>query len=183
MSGLIGRIPVMKLQKAFDITRGDVVAFVGAGGKTSTLIGLGTELAEAGLRVLAMTTTCVGVDQLDLMPYATTLDNGMKHLSMALGENRFVFLYGDIRSSEVYGPPPDFIPRLLDSVDSDVILIEADSARGLSLKAPKANEPIIPPETTLVVPMAGLSALGQPLDEQHVYNPQAIDERYGFGLG
>jgi molybdenum cofactor cytidylyltransferase len=183
MSGHIGRIPAMKLQKAFDITPGDVVAFIGAGGKTSTLIGLGHELAEAGLRVLAMTTTCVGVDQLDLMPYATSVDNGMKHLSMALGANRFVFLYGDIRSSEVFGPPPDFIPRLLDSVDSDVILIEADSARGLSLKAPKDDEPIIPPETTLVVPMAGLSALGQPLDEQHVYNPQAIDERYGFGLG
>jgi molybdenum cofactor cytidylyltransferase len=173
----------MKLQKAFDITPGDVVAFIGGGGKTSTLIGLGHELAEAGLRVLAMTTMHIGVDQLDLMPYSTTLDNGTKHLSMALGENRFVFLYGDIRSSEVYGPSPDCIPRLLDSVDSDVILIEADDSHGLALKAPESHEPIIPPETTLVIPIAGLSVLGQPLDEQHVYNPQAIDERYGFGLG
>src|SRR5690349_15702021 len=123
----------MKLQKAFDITPGDVVAFVGAGGKTATLISLGHELAEAGLRVLAMTTTHISVDQLDLMPYATTLDNGAKHLSMALGQHRFVFLYGDIRSSEVYGPPSGCIPRLSDSVDSDVILIEADDSRGLSL--------------------------------------------------
>lgn len=173
----------MKLQKAFDITPGDVVAFVGAGGKTATLISLGHELAEAGLRVLAMTTTHIGVDQLDLMPYATTLDNGTKHLSMALGQNRFVFLYGDIRSSEVYGPAQDCIPRLLDSVDSDVILIEADHSHGLSLKAPEAHEPLIPPEATLVIPMAGLSVLGQPLDEAHVYNPQAIEDRYGFGLG
>jgi molybdenum cofactor cytidylyltransferase len=173
----------MKLQKAFDITPGDVVAFVGAGGKTSTLIGLGHELAQAGLRVLATTTHRISVDQLDMMPYATTLDNGTKHLSMALSENRFVFLYGDIRSSKVHGPPTDCIPRLLDSVDSDVILIEADGARGLSLKAPKPHEPIIPPEVTLVVPIAGLSVLGQPLDEEHVYNPEAIDERYGFGLG
>ena len=173
----------MKLQKAFDITPGDVVAFVGAGGKTATLIGLGHELAEAGLRVLAMTTTHISVDQLDLMPYATTLANGTKHLSMALGENRFVFLYGDIRSSQVYGPPSDCIPRLLDSVDSDVILIEADDSHGLSLKAPAPHEPLIPPEATLVIPMAGLSVLGKPLDEAHVYNPQAIEERYGFGLG
>jgi molybdenum cofactor cytidylyltransferase len=173
----------MKLQKAFDINPGDVVAFVGAGGKTSTMIALGHELAEAGLRVLATTTTRISVDQLDLMPYATTLDNGTKHLSMALGQNRFVFLYGDIRTSKVHGPPSDSILRLLDSVDSDVILIEADGARGLPLKAPKPHEPVIPPETTLVVPIAGLSALGQPLDEEHVYNPEAIDERYGFGLG
>jgi molybdenum cofactor cytidylyltransferase len=173
----------MKLQKAFDITPGDVVAFVGAGGKTSTLIAMGHELADAGLRVLATTTTCVSVDQLDLMPYAMTLDGGTKHLSMALGENRFVFLYGSIRSSEVHGPSPDTIPNLLDSVDSDVILIEADGAGGLPLKAPKAHEPVIPPETTLVVPIASLSVLGQPLDEEHVYNPEAIDKRYGFGLG
>jgi molybdenum cofactor cytidylyltransferase len=172
----------MKLQKAFEITPGDVVAFVGAGGKTSTLISLGHELAEAGLRVLATTTSGLSVDQLDLMPYATTLDNSTKHLSMALSDHRFVFLYGGIRFSQVQAPPMNCIPRLLDSVDSDVILIEADGAEGLPLKAPLPDEPVIPPETTLVIPMASLSVLGQPLDEHHVYNAQAIDERYGFGL-
>jgi hypothetical protein len=29
----------------------------------------------------------------------STLDKGTRHLSMALGENRFVFLYGGIRGS------------------------------------------------------------------------------------
>src|SRR5574341_1710032 len=138
----------MKLQKAFDISPGEVVALIGAGGKTSTMVALGHELAEAGMRVLATTTTRIGVDQLDLMPYATTLDEGTRHLSLALGENRFVFLYGGIRGSKVYGPGEEMIPRLLDSVDSDVLLIEADGARGLPLKAPKSHEPVIPHETT-----------------------------------
>ncbi len=173
----------MKLQKAFDISPGEVVAFVGAGGKTSTMVALGHELAEAGLRVLATTTTRIGVDQLDLMPFSTTMDEGTRHLSLALGENRFVFLYGGIRGSKVHGPGDDVIPRLLDSVDSDVLLIEADGARGLPLKAPKSHEPVIPNETTLVVPIASLSVLGQPLDEEHVYNAEAIDARYGFGIG
>ncbi len=173
----------MKLQKAFEIVPGDVVALIGAGGKTSTLIALGHELAQAGLRVLATTTSQIAIDELDLMPYATTLDAGMAHLSLALGENRFVFLYRDIKNNQVYGPDAKLIPRLLDSVDSDVLLIEADQADGLPLKAPLAGEPNIPPETTLVVPMASLAVLGQPLDEEHVYNATAIDERYGFLLG
>lgn len=173
----------MKLQKAFDITPGDVVAFVGAGGKTSTMVAMGHELAQAGLRVLATTTTRIGVDQLSLVPFATTLDEGIRHLSLALGENRFVFLYGDVRGSKAYGPGEEWIPRLLDAVDSDVLLIEADGARGLPLKAPKSHEPVIPAETTLVVPIASLSVLGQPLDDEHVYNAEAIDARYGFGLG
>jgi hypothetical protein len=36
----------MKLHQAFNITRGDVVAFIGAGGKTSILVNLGYELAD-----------------------------------------------------------------------------------------------------------------------------------------
>ncbi len=173
----------MKLQKAFEIVPGDVVAFVGAGGKTSTLIALGHELASAGLRVLATTTNQIAAEELDLMPYATTLDSGMTHLSLALGENRFVFLYDYIKNTQVHGVDVKQIPRLLDSVDSDVLLIEADHAGGLPLKAPLADEPNIPSETTLVIPMASLAVLGQPLDEEHVYNATAIDERYGFLLG
>ncbi len=173
----------MKLQKAFEIVPGDLVALIGAGGKTATLIALGHELAQAGLRVLATTTSQIAVDELDLMPYSATLDDGMAQLSLALGENRFVFLYSEIRNSQVYGPDAKFIPRLLDSVDSDVLLIEADHADGLPLKAPFEGEPNIPPETTLVIPMASLSVLGQPFDDEHVYNATAIDERYGFLLG
>lgn len=173
----------MKLHRAFDIVRGDVVAFIGAGGKTSTLLNLGHELAEMGWRVTATTTTRINADQLDLMPYAITPGEGMGMLSKALSEFGFVFVYDQIRSGYVYGPPQDYVSQLLDSVDSDVMLVEADSARGLPLKAPFDDEPLIPPETSLVVPITSVSVLGQELDEEHVYNAQAIIDRYGFGEG
>ena len=47
----------MKLEHAFDLNRGEVVSFIGAGGKTSLLVSMGYELAEAGWRVLATTST------------------------------------------------------------------------------------------------------------------------------
>ncbi|GIL11865.1 MAG: MoeA-like protein [Chloroflexota bacterium] len=147
------------------------------------MIALGYELAEAGLRVLATTTTRIGDDQLGLVPYAARLDTSMSAVSLALNDHRFVFLYDEIRQNKVYGATCEQIPRLLDSIDSDVLLIEADGARGLPLKAPKAHEPVIPAEATLVMPVASLSVLGQPLDEEHVYNAEAIDTRYGFGIG
>ena len=43
-----------------------------------------------------------------------------------------------------------------------------------------AGEPRIPPETSLVVAVASLSALGQPLDDEHIYNPSDMIDRYGF---
>lgn len=173
----------MNLQQAFDVTRGDVIAFIGAGGKTSALIALGHELAEAGWRVLATTTTVISDDQLRLMPHALTYRSQPRIISEALTEHGFVFLYDTIQRGQVYGPAMEWTREILDHVDSDVLLIEADGASGLPLKAPYQNEPSIPPETTLVIPIASLSALGQPLDDEHVYNSQAMIERYGFYPG
>jgi molybdenum cofactor cytidylyltransferase len=173
----------MKLQQALDIVRGDVVAFIGAGGKTSTLMNLGYELAEAGWRVMATTTTYIDADQLNLAPCSVQVRAGTEALSKALNEHRFAFLYDVFRNGRVYGPSPDYIPRLLDSVDSDVLLIEADKAEGMLLKAPTAGEPVIPPETSLVVPVASLSVLDYDLDDEHVYNVKGIVERYGFPEG
>ncbi|MBC7812746.1 MAG: putative selenium-dependent hydroxylase accessory protein YqeC [Burkholderiales bacterium] len=173
----------MKLRAAFNIAPGDVVAFIGAGGKTSALMSLGHELADDGLRVLATTTTRISEAELELMPHAMTPSSGAVALSKALGEHRFVFLYDEIRGDKVYGPSPHLIPQLLDSLDSDVLLIEADNSNGRALKAPYEQEPVIPAEATLVVPVAGLSILGKALTDKHVYNPQAITERYGFVEG
>jgi molybdenum cofactor cytidylyltransferase len=173
----------MKLHQAFNVTRGDVVAFVGAGGKTSILVNLGYELAGMGWRVLATTTTRIGEDQLALIPHALPPEADRDAISAALTQHQFVFLYDSIREGKIYGPSPDGISGLLDTVDSDVMLVEADGSRGLPLKAPFHYEPVIPPETSLVVPIASLDVLGQPLDNQHVYNPEAIIERYGFAKG
>lgn len=173
----------MKLHEAFEIMRGDVVSFIGAGGKTSTMVALGYELMEAGWRVLATTTTRIGEDQLTLMPHALTTSEHVDVISQALTDHRFLFLYDQIQKNKVIGPNPGVISHLMDTIDSDVILIEADGARGLPLKAPYEHEPVIPQETSLVIPIASLSALGKPLDEEHVYNVDAIINRYGFVKG
>ncbi len=82
----------MKLRQALNVARGEVVAFVGAGGKTSALLSLGHELVEAGWRVMATTTAQIAADQLDLVPQVLRAGMGMGALSNALGDSRFVFL-------------------------------------------------------------------------------------------
>lgn len=173
----------MQLKEAFDITRGDVVAFIGAGGKTSTLIGLGYELAEQGWRVLATTTATMQADHLNLLPNPWLYRDDPQALSEALSQHRFVFVYDHVRGERLYGPAVDWTRRILDQVDSDVLLVEADRAGGLPLKAHRDNEPIIPQETTLVIPIASLTAINQPLDDEHIYNSKAMVEKYGFHPG
>ena len=173
----------MKLATAFRVARGDIVAFIGAGGKTATLHALGHELAEAGWRVLATTSTRIPAEQLDFFPLALPAKSSPTQINDALDGQRFVFLYDEIRDTLASGLHEARIPQLLDRVASDILLIEADDARGLPLKAPLAHEPRIPAEATLVVAVASLTALGAPLDERHVYNHRAIQSRYGFGEG
>lgn len=173
----------MKLRHAFSIQRGDVVSFIGAGGKTSALVGLGYELLEQGWRVLATTTTTCSQEQLRFVPHAMRGDASRSDLSQALSEFGFVFLYDFIRDERVYGLSLSTIHQLLDQVDSDVLLVEADRADGLPLKAPFADEPIIPLQTSLVIPVASLKALDQPLDDAHIYNAQAMIDKFGFYPG
>jgi molybdenum cofactor cytidylyltransferase len=173
----------MKLHQAFDVVRGDVVAFIGAGGKTSALIGLAYELHDLDWRVLATTTTTILEDQLQLIPHAMLYTSEPKQISEALSEHGFVFLYDRLHNGKVYGSPVGKIKQLLDTVDSDVLLIEADDADGMLLKAPYPDEPAIPNEASLVIPIASLGVLNQPFDEKHIYNPDAIIEKYGFYKG
>ncbi len=170
----------MRFEQAFEVVPGDVVAFIGAGGKTSLMVGLGYDLAEAGWRVLATTTTRLSTDQLDLFPCTMSAMAAPRKISDALTEHQFVLLHDQIRGGHVYGPPVEWTRSLLDSVDSDILLVEADDAAGKPFKAPRADEPQVPNETSLVISVASLRALGLPLDKEHIYNPAAMIERYGF---
>jgi molybdenum cofactor cytidylyltransferase len=173
----------MRLLDAFDILPGEVVSIIGAGGKTSLMIGLGYELAESGSRVLA--TTTVGIDEhlLALVPVALPITAPPESISQALNEQRFVFLYEGVRAGRVQGADPTHIQALLDAVDSDVLLIEADTSNSLPVKAPYEHEPVIPAGTSLVIPVVSFGAYGKPLDEDNIYNARAIIERYGFPEG
>ena len=45
----------------------------------------------------------------------------------------------------------------------DHLIVEADGSKRLPIKAPAAHEPVLPPKNRLIIAVAGLSALGQPL--------------------
>ena len=177
----------MRLRDALRVQRGDVVAFIGAGGKTSALFRLAEELRNEGWRVLATTTTALNTHEIQRAPLAAKLSRNTKPTEIRawLDNHGFVFLHAgeDHTKQHVIGFHPEVITELVDTVNSDVLLIEADGARRRPLKAPYDHEPVIPADTSLVVLMAGVDALGQPLDDDHVYNAERIQERYGFPDG
>ena len=48
---------------------------------------------------------------------------------------------------------------------ADAVFLEADGAKHLPCKAPAAHEPVLLPQSDIVLAVAGLSAVGKPLQE------------------
>ncbi len=178
----------MKLVDALDIRPGEVVAFVGAGGKTSAMFRLATELAERGLRVLTTTTTRIAQDELSLAPTHMALGDRLRvprSLAGLLEAHRHVFIYTRLEENrKVRGVTPAWLDEhIAHEPFLDVLLVEADGSRRLPLKAPLPHEPAIPASAGVIVPVVGLDVLGQPLDEEHVYGAEQIHDLLGHPSG
>jgi molybdenum cofactor cytidylyltransferase len=100
-------------------------------------------------------------------------------------QHRHIFVFAKLEpESKVRGIGPAFLDQNLASASFlDALLVEADGSRRLSMKAPLPHEPAMPGTATLVVPVVGIDALGQPLDERHVYGAEVIAQRTGHALG
>jgi probable selenium-dependent hydroxylase accessory protein YqeC len=77
-----------------------------------------------------------------------------------------------LANGKLKGIPPHWVERLASVPGVSVFLVEADGAAGRSLKAPREDEPVLPENTSLVVPVAGIDALGCPLDESYVFRAE-----------
>ncbi len=176
----------MRLCEALQVQKGEVVALVGAGGKTTAMYRLGRELAGQGRRVIITTTTMIQEPTLQAGEGLVVEEDRERALALTqetLGQSHLVTLVARRLPIEfkLKGVPPEWIASLRPL--ADVVLIEADGSKRLPLKAPAAHEPVIPEETTLLVPVAGMDAVGQPLGEGTVHRPELVATLTGLAMG
>ncbi len=172
------------LSAALDVRRGDVVAFVGGGGKSSAMFRLAAELVESGWKVLTTTTTHIGREQAELAPsHLLWRPELLEELAAALEVHGHALVTGPPAEDGTRwaGVPPEWIPLLMTRLELDAVLVEADGARCRPFKAPAAHEPSIPPATTLLVPLAGLDAVGKPVGEA-AHRPERVAALAGLAL-
>lgn len=159
------------LRSQLDLGERELVAIVGAGGKSTVLFTLGRELAADSRKVILTTTTKMAQDQVT-DPACWSVDPGDVDRALEPGEPLFVAV-GTV-PGKITGPSAEEVNRLFDETTADVVVVEADGARSMSIKAPADHEPVIPSRSTLVVVVVGIDAVGCPLSDV-AHRPDRIE--------
>lgn len=134
--------------------QGHVVSLVGGGGKTTLLYAMARHCAAKGWRVLVSTTTHI---QCPERSWART--EAQREALWAAGQFA-------VAGAPAEGGKLTRLPALQEwMAQADAVFLEADGAKHLPCKAPAAHEPVLLPESDLVLAVAGLSAVGRPLRE------------------
>ncbi|CAG1004613.1 Nicotine blue oxidoreductase [Anaerolineales bacterium] len=164
-----------------DKTSHTVVSFTGAGGKTTALFQLARELS-AHKAVVVTATSHLGLWQIPLAD-RHIITKGQGKIEIPAGGVTLVT--GEIegnRTQPVNNVTLDWL-HAESKRQNTPLLIEADGSRQKPLKAPTTHEPPIPEFSELVVHIAGLSALGKPLTDEHVHRAEIFSKLSGLPLG
>jgi probable selenium-dependent hydroxylase accessory protein YqeC len=177
------------LSESLDIQSKEVVSLVGAGGKTTLMFALSRELTAYRKVVITTTTTKIfppapsdtsfvflSRDEEEIVDYIIKNAIGKGHVTIASE------LLPD--SGKLQGISPSLVSRLIELGPVNCVIVEADGASNRPLKAPNPEyEPVIPPCTTLVIPMVGIDALGCKLSEERAFRSEIVSKLTGVPLG
>ena len=146
----------MQIAPLLHVGRG-VTAIIGGGGKTTLMETLAGELSKKGKVIITTTTHICRPKQ-----YETLLDADEAAVSAALERSGIVCVALRAESGKLCAPKISIeaLARL-----ADFVLVEADGAKGLPLKAHEAHEPVIPPCAQRVVTVVGIDGIGRPISE------------------
>ena len=165
---------------------GDIVAIVGAGGKTTTMFALSRALAAAGRRVLTTKSTIIYRPTMAQSPGVVEVppERWATELRGLLDERREVTVVtGSAGPDRWRGVPAGRMTDLRDAAGADCVLVEADGARGRLLKAPADHEPAMPETASVVMPVVNLRAVGRAVTSKHVHRHELVAALLGIPEG
>lgn len=158
----------MELARLLRVKKG-VTAVIGSGGKTGLILALAKELSE-NARVIVCTTTKIFPPE---MPCVTDGD-----MESVLRKHSLICVGTPTPEGKLSAPKTELseLARL-----ADYVLVEADGAKRMPLKAHADYEPVIPKEAGEVICVVGLSGIGKPIKDA-VHRAEIFTRNLGVDL-
>ena len=170
-----------------DLPTSPLIAIVGAGGKTTTMFTLASELAQRGKRVITTTTTQIFYpepSETDALIVATETPELLKSIDEAWQQYHRITVAGTVlRTDKLAGLQPEQPYELLMKSGADIVIVEADGARHRVIKAPAEYEPVIPLQTNVALLMMSAEAINQPLSAEIAHRPEQVATVTGINVG
>ncbi|MEJ8554232.1 selenium cofactor biosynthesis protein YqeC [Tepidibacter sp. Z1-5] len=162
----------MKIHELFDIkfTKKEIISFVGAGGKTTSVFKLAKELKNRNKKVLVTTSTAI------YYPNEGDYDELIVNDSINIDrikEGSITVIGREVsKENKLLGLSKQSIDEIYNLKVFDYILVEADGSKRKSIKSPADHEPVIPINTDKVVGVIGLDCIGKKINEENVHRPE-----------
>ena len=144
------------------------ICLVGGGGKTTVMYELAAMWAACGCKVLVLTSTHI------LHPADGSFAADAAAVHSLWQQERYAVIGNPELATGKLTAPPQFLYEEL-KPQADVILCEADGSKHHPCKAPAAHEPVLLPDSDIVLAVAGTDALGNSL-QQVCQRPQLAAE-------
>jgi probable selenium-dependent hydroxylase accessory protein YqeC len=168
-----------------DLKFSELISLVGAGGKTSTMFRLAQELKALGKKVLVTTTTNIALSETAKADHLFV--DGLRDICFLprVEPGTIVCLGSGVLNDKekLKGIDREFIDEIYQKHLFDYIVVEADGSKRRPIKAPAHYEPVIPGETTRVIGVIGLDALGKTITEEFVHRPNLFCSITGKKMG
>ncbi|WP_417144306.1 selenium cofactor biosynthesis protein YqeC [Phascolarctobacterium succinatutens] len=144
------------------------ICLVGGGGKTTVMYELAAAWAASGRRVLVLTSTHI------LRPADGSFAADAAAVQKLWQQGRYAVIGTPEFATGKLTLPPQSVYEAL-KLQADVILCEADGSKHHPCKVPAEYEPVILPDSDIVLAVAGMDALGNSL-QQACQRPQLAAE-------
>ena len=155
----------MELRELLEIGPG-LTALIGGGGKTTLMYHLASELRQQGTVLVCTTTRIWPPAHLRVCTEEGTLREELRRRGIACAGT-------PMEQGKLTAPAIDNWETM-----ADFVLVEADGAKRLPLKAHAPHEPVIPPNTRQTIYVVGADGFGRPI-RQICHRP----ERYAALCG
>ena len=160
-----------------------VIAFVGAGGKKSSIF----RLASVHPGRIAITSTVYTPPfrrRLNAYQIVAEPDQLLTRLEQVpIEENRVAYAHPSDKPARLRGVSTSDISHIHEHYGFDVTFVKADGARLRWIKAPNQGEPVIPAACSVLVSVVSIRALGKPLSEEVAHRADAAAKIMDMEIG
>lgn len=134
-------------QFPFLAEKGHVISLVGGGGKTTLLYAMASHCAQKGWRVLVSTTTHI------LRPENWLWAKTDAEIQELWARGSYAVVGSPAPKGKLTAPPEADLAHWM--AQADAVFLEADGAKHFPCKAPAEQEPVLLPQSDIVLAVAG----------------------------